>query len=471
MLELLTNMWGYLVGAAAIGLILGWAVRGAFLPRPKAVSVSAKQLPTGTLTEEQKEALAKAEQADVTIQTLQTRLAETEKRLGDVQAQIVEKDELVGSLKDELEDARSNSGSEGGAMGAAVAGVAGAAIGAVAGAVASGGNDEVEVAEFKNDPALTWRNRYLESRVRFLESKMSDATPDAAATAVAAAPVNADVDALKAEVGALQEKAARADALQGDVARLEAELAEAKSAAPVAAAAPAPASEGETDGVDPLQIAKMEWQNKYLRARVSYFEDTYSNQPTAAHTAEDPSTPAVDTDALNAEITALKGELAKAGETDGESEQELARLRWRNRYLEGRLKYLEAASLDAASDADDSVVAEAPQPAAIAEAPVTQAEVIGEPVAEPMPPIEEVRPPAIDAPRDGMADDLKRIGGIGPKIEGILNELGIFHYDQIANWDAGEAAWIDSYLRFQGRIDREKWVDQAASLARAATGE
>ena len=39
---------------------------------------------------------------------------------------------------------------------------------------------------------------------------------------------------------------------------------------------------------------------------------------------------------------------------------------------------------------------------------------------------EEVRPPSLDTPRGGKPDDLKKIGGIGPEIEGILHELGIF---------------------------------------------
>ena len=79
-------------------------------------------------------------------------------------------------------------------------------------------------------------------------------------------------------------------------------------------------------------------------------------------------------------------------------------------------------------------------------------------------PVDETRPESLDAP-NGKADDLKRIGGIGPKIEGILNSLGIFHFSQIAVWTEGEVAWIDGYLRFQGRVTREQWVEQAKSLA------
>ena len=75
------------------------------------------------------------------------------------------------------------------------------------------------------------------------------------------------------------------------------------------------------------------------------------------------------------------------------------------------------------------------------------------------------RPQSLSEPAGGVADDLKRISGIGPKIEGILNGLGIFHFSQIAGWSAENRAWIDGYLKFKGRIDREKWVEQARRLA------
>lgn len=79
------------------------------------------------------------------------------------------------------------------------------------------------------------------------------------------------------------------------------------------------------------------------------------------------------------------------------------------------------------------------------------------------------KPEALSAPRDGKPDDLKRISGVGPKIEGILNGLGIYHYDQIANWSPGQVDWVDEHLKFKGRIAREGWIDQAKILA--ANGE
>lgn len=75
------------------------------------------------------------------------------------------------------------------------------------------------------------------------------------------------------------------------------------------------------------------------------------------------------------------------------------------------------------------------------------------------------RPKALAEPRGGKPDDLKRISGVGPAIEEILNGLGIYHFDQIAIWSPEEVDWVDEHLKFKGRIDREGWVDQARTLA------
>ncbi len=79
--------------------------------------------------------------------------------------------------------------------------------------------------------------------------------------------------------------------------------------------------------------------------------------------------------------------------------------------------------------------------------------------------IEGERPQALPAPRNGVADDLKEISGIGLKIEEALNELGIFHFDQIAAWTPENVKWIDNYLAFKGRVNRENWIGQAKLLA------
>ncbi|WP_179381745.1 50S ribosomal protein L21 [Jannaschia marina] len=67
--------------------------------------------------------------------------------------------------------------------------------------------------------------------------------------------------------------------------------------------------------------------------------------------------------------------------------------------------------------------------------------------------------------RDGKADDLKKISGVGPKLEGLLHENGVFHFDQIAAWGSDEIAYMDDRLSFKGRIERDGWIDQAKQFA------
>lgn len=79
---------------------------------------------------------------------------------------------------------------------------------------------------------------------------------------------------------------------------------------------------------------------------------------------------------------------------------------------------------------------------------------------------EGTRPAGLDGPRDGVADDLKRIKGVGPKMEKLCNSLGFYHFDQIAAWTADEVAWVDANLEgFKGRVTRDTWVEQAKLLA------
>lgn len=68
-------------------------------------------------------------------------------------------------------------------------------------------------------------------------------------------------------------------------------------------------------------------------------------------------------------------------------------------------------------------------------------------------------------------DDLKRVKGIGAVIEKTLNELGVYQFEQIANWNEQNCEWVDNFLSFPGRISRESWVEQAKLLASGETTE
>ncbi len=86
-------------------------------------------------------------------------------------------------------------------------------------------------------------------------------------------------------------------------------------------------------------------------------------------------------------------------------------------------------------------------------------------VAGTAPEAEGTKPALLTAARGGQPDDLKLIKGVGPKLERLLHELGVYHYDQIAAWTETEIAWVDARLKFKGRIEREDWVAQARALA------
>jgi len=60
-------------------------------------------------------------------------------------------------------------------------------------------------------------------------------------------------------------------------------------------------------------------------------------------------------------------------------------------------------------------------------------------------------------------DDLKKIRGVGPKLEKTLKELGITSYRQVANFGADDIEIVTSALSaFKGRIERDNWMAGAA---------
>lgn len=81
-------------------------------------------------------------------------------------------------------------------------------------------------------------------------------------------------------------------------------------------------------------------------------------------------------------------------------------------------------------------------------------------------------PEMLKAPRGGKGDDLKQIKGVGPGLEKALNDLGVWHFDQIAGWSAKDVAWVDDNMtKFKGRIARDGWVKQAKLLAKGGETE
>ena len=121
------------------------------------------------------------------------------------------------------------------------------------------------------------------------------------------------------------------------------------------------------------------------------------------------------------------------------------------------LAYVDDAATRAHADAEEAHIREALSKLPADSTPEQKANAVG------------ARPVALPAPRSGTADDLQRIKGVGPVNEQHLHGLGVFHFDQIAAWTLAEIRWVGTYLAFPGRIHRERWVAQAASLAAGGT--
>lgn len=186
---------------------------------------------------------------------------------------------------------------------------------------------------------------------------------------------------------------------------------------------------------------------------------------------------------LEADFDRLQSKTSSA--PAGVAEEELAKLRWRNRYLEGRLAYYEdglaeanqvepanpavgqttnpvlvAENDDQADDKEDlnDLTRDAPHPSdAVLAALNEDSQANGHAAIEPL------EPPKVSRP-SGEIDDLTQIGGIGPRIEEVLHELGIWSFEQIAGWSPEHAAWVEQQLSFHGRVSRENWIDQAKEL-------
>ena len=160
--------------------------------------------------------------------------------------------------------------------------------------------------------------------------------------------------------------------LEERVAALEADA----PAAPVDT--PSPAQAGDDQAVE-----KLRWQTGYLRQRVDALESSVITARAAAMPA-DAIAPAVE-------------------EAAGESDEEMARLRWRNRYLEGRLAYFEAGEAEAA----ESVAEPEPEP---------------EPVAEPAEPEPAAEPEAQAAPEAAAEAEVHPSEAMLAELEGVQPE-------------------------------------------------
>jgi small subunit ribosomal protein S2 len=88
-----------------------------------------------------------------------------------------------------------------------------------------------------------------------------------------------------------------------------------------------------------------------------------------------------------------------------------------------------------------------------------------EPVAEEVPTTAGPGYEVLSGPR-GVADDLKKLGHVSPAIEKKLNDLGIFHYWQIAGLGPDAAHQIGEEVGLPGRVD--SWIAKSKELTAEA---
>ena len=176
-----------------------------------------------------------------------------------------------------------------------------------------------------------------------------------------------------------------------------------------------------------------------------------------------PETEALSTEALPTE--ALVDEDEKRLTADAEAEAEAAAML----AIEGRASPRHAtyrvptptvpvdATISDSAKPNEATAAVQASAAAVAAAARAAAAVIAENAAD--------RPAGLSAPRHGLPDDLTHVIGILPVIEQALNRIGVYHFDQIAEWTPANIAWVEAHLGLEGRVGRELWRLQAQELA------
>jgi predicted flap endonuclease-1-like 5' DNA nuclease len=287
---------------------------------------------------------------------------------------------------------------------------------------------------------LTWRNRYLGERVRYLEAHAP------AATIVETPPVDTEqADRARWRMRYLEQRLAYVE--QGQA---EAPPAASEDAAPLKA-----------------RIAELE-QSLAAAAAVQGRADDLQKQLTVAEQA------------YGAHVSGLEQRLAESeqrAQANADLEHEATRARWKARYLEARVRFLESRAVTPAPAPQPIVSQPAPEAAAPPRPPVAPP-IAPAPTPAPQAPPQAAprlrepevfrmeRPKALSAPRGGAADDLRLISGVTGQVQSSLNAIGIFHFDQLAEWSTAHVAWVDQYLNLRGRIGAERWVEQAQRLAR-----
>ncbi len=246
---------------------------------------------------------------------------------------------------------------------------------------------------------------------------------------------------------------------------LEAELAEVRSRADELAAANAKLRDSESVDED---IAALKWRNKYLEARVLFFEgrDTGGSVETPPMPEQMTATKLVqETEPAPEAFVAAAPEPAKRGRKKAAKVPEVAPV------LEAVVEPLAVVAPSVKKRKVKAVVPPPPPPPA---EPISNQNFIPSPLAGlSAEALEEAialagagkAPPR--SRRRANPDDLLLIDGVGPKNKAWLNDQGIYYFYQIATMNIDQVSWLSKNLpTFGARVYRENWVTQCANLAK-----
>jgi predicted flap endonuclease-1-like 5' DNA nuclease len=198
-----------------------------------------------------------------------------------------------------------------------------------------------------------------------------------------------------------------------------------------------------------------------------YLQDRYRQDDATAREAN-----------FEARLAALQDELKQSDAALAETKDRLIALQMEQKARDGRGKPLEEELAQARRAAEQAMEMEAKQRQACAtlqdEVARLKRELAGRAkapakrVAAPAPPAPAPAPAeaaaSSTAPTSGNTDDLTRIRGIGKVIERKLHELGITTFRQLADLSAADVQRVNQAIDFPGRVERERWVEQARGL-------
>ena len=79
-----------------------------------------------------------------------------------------------------------------------------------------------------------------------------------------------------------------------------------------------------------------------------------------------------------------------------------------------------------------------------------------------------VEPKGLFAARPDRVDDLTVIDGVGPRLAELMNDLGVYQFEQIAGFSPAELRWLDERLYvIKGRAERDGWAESAKRAIKA----